>query len=80
MAIYITNDTLHRIDLDEEETLLEFACWLYDKRRMSFGKARAISGKNHVEFQKALGDRDIHVHYGMKDLELDLKNLGITDI
>ena len=45
MTIYITNDTLHRIDLDEEETLLEFACWLYDKRGMSFGKCRAISGK-----------------------------------
>ena len=80
MAIIITNDTLQRIDLDEEEMLLEFACWLYEKRRMSFSKARALSGKDHVTFQQALGERKIDVHYGMEDLETDLKNLGITDI
>lgn len=79
MAIFITNDTLHRIDLDEEQTLLEFACWLYEKRRMSFGKARAISGKNHVEFQQALGDRGIYMHYDIEDFEEDMKTLKILE-
>ncbi|WP_420459099.1 UPF0175 family protein [Neolewinella sp.] len=80
MAIFITDDPLRRIDMNEEDTLLEFACWLYEKRRMSFGKAQALSGKNQVEFQQALGDRKIDVHYSMEDLEVDLNNLGITDI
>ena len=80
MAIFITDNTLRRIDMNEEDTLLEFACWLYEKRRMSFAKAQALSGKNHDGFQQALGDRKIEVHYGMEDLEVDLKNLGITDI
>lgn len=77
MAIIITADTLAGAQLTEQEFLIDIACYLYDKKRLSMGKARALTGLNLLDFQKELGAREIDIHYSEEDLDKDLENLGI---
>ena len=41
------------------------------------GKARDLANLGQLPFQKELGKRGIPWHYSKKDLEIDLKNLGL---
>ncbi|MEL7006469.1 MAG: UPF0175 family protein [Bacteroidota bacterium] len=77
MAIIITKDTLADINLSEEEFLVDIACYLYDKKRLSMGRARKLASLKLIEFQKELAKREIDIHYSEDDLQVDLENLGI---
>ncbi|MEZ4688217.1 MAG: UPF0175 family protein [Bacteroidia bacterium] len=77
MALIITDDTLSRAHLSASELLIDLACYLYDKKRLSMGQARGLAGLDHISFQKELAERDILIHYTEEDLDKDLKNLGI---
>ncbi len=61
-----------------EDLLTDLACYLYDKGRLSFGKASELSGLDYLQFQKALAERSIDIKYTEEDLDTDLKNLGIN--
>ena len=78
MAITISDDLLTTVQMSDDELLVDLACYLYDKERLSFGKCRQLCGMNHVEFQKALAAREIDIKYTRKDFDTDLKNMGIT--
>ena len=75
--IVISGDALRKINMSEQELLINFACFLYEKKQLSMGKARSIAGLNLIEFQMELKKRDIYVHYSKEDLEVDLQSLGI---
>jgi predicted HTH domain antitoxin len=77
MALIITDDTLSKAQLSADELLVDLACYLYDKKRMSTGQARHLTGLDQISFQKELAKRDIYIHYKTEDLEKDLQNLGI---
>ena len=77
MALIITDDILSKAQLSAEELLVDLACYLYDKKRMSMGKAKELTGLNQLEFQKELAARSIDIHYTKEDLNQDLENLGI---
>ncbi|MGB3548020.1 MAG: UPF0175 family protein [Saprospiraceae bacterium] len=77
MALVIPDSLLDKIDISANSLLIDFACFLYDKGQLSFGKCRELSGLNHLEFQKELGKRKIYQKYDENDLDTDLKNLGI---
>jgi predicted HTH domain antitoxin len=77
MALIITDDTLSKAQLSADELIIDLACYLYDKKRLSMGQARHSAGLDQISFQKELAKRDIYIHYTEKDLEKDLKNLGI---
>lgn len=77
MALIITDDTLLKAQLSADELLIDLACYLYDKKRMSMGQARHLAGLDQITFQKELSQRDIYIHYTEDDLEKDLQNLGI---
>ena len=78
MALIIPDSVLKKAHLSGEDLLTDLACYMYDKGRLSFGKASELSGLNYLQFQKALGDRDIDIKYSQQDLDTDLRNLGIT--
>ncbi|MEM1214296.1 MAG: UPF0175 family protein [Bacteroidota bacterium] len=78
MALIITDQILEQINIPADELLLDFACYMYEKKRMSTGQARALVGFNQIEFQQALAERGIDIHYSEDDLEKDLENLGIS--
>ena len=77
MALVISDEFLKKMNTSASSLLIDLACFLYEKRRMSFGKCRELSGLNHLDFQAELGKRHIYVNYDQDDLETDLKNLGI---
>lgn len=78
MALVITDDTLSKAKISADELLTDLACYLYDKKRMSMGQARQLSGLDQLSFQRELAKRNIYIHYSEEDLKKDLQNLGIS--
>ena len=78
MALIIPDSVLSRAHLSGEDLLTDLACYMYDKGRLSFGKASELSGLNYLQFQKALAERKIDIKYSEQDLDTDLRNLGIS--
>ncbi|WP_416864592.1 MAG: UPF0175 family protein [Imperialibacter sp.] len=77
MALIISDETLSKAKTSADELLIDVACYLYDKKRMSMGQARHLTSLDQMSFQKELAKRDINIHYSEEDLNSDLKNLGI---
>ena len=69
MALIITDDTLAKAQMTADELLVDLACYLYDKKRMSMGQARHLAGLDQISFQKELAKRDIYIHYTEEDLK-----------
>jgi predicted HTH domain antitoxin len=59
------------------EMRIEIAAYLYEKQRMSIGKARRIAGLDLVQFQKELAKRNIYLQLGIEDLESEVRNLKL---
>ncbi len=78
MALIITDETLEKAHLSANELLIDLACYLYEKKKLSMGRARGLANLNQIEFQKELALREIDIHYTEDDLNKDLENLGIS--
>jgi predicted HTH domain antitoxin len=77
MALVITDEVLQKTNLSEKELLTDIACYLYEKKKLSMGKAKELAGLNQLQFQAALAEREIDIHYSITDLQQDLDNLKI---
>jgi len=77
MALIITDDTLSKARLSADELLVDLACYMYDKKRLSMGQARHLAELDQIRFQMELAKCDIYIHYTEEDLKKDLQNLGI---
>lgn len=78
MALIIPDEILSKAQLSADELLVDLACYLYDKKRMSMGQARQLASLDQISFQKELAKRSILIHYTEEDLDKDLNNLGIN--
>jgi len=58
-----------------EELRQELALHLFQRGKLSFGKAREMAGMSAWAFQQLLGSREIPVHYDVLDYEEDLATL-----
>lgn len=63
------------IGVTETEARLELAVALYARRKISLGRAAELAGIGHLELQQALAERDVHLHYGVEDLDQDIAAL-----
>lgn len=75
MSIDIPDQTLASAHMTASELLIEIACMLYEKKKLSIGQARHLASVDLISFQKALAARNIYIHYNMSDLETDLTNI-----
>ena len=50
---------------------------LFQRKKISIGKASQLAKMPLLQFQNELAMRNINIHYDETDLEVDLKNLGI---
>lgn len=66
-----------RLTLDEVRT--ELAVHLYERRRLSVGKAHELAGLSLWEFRQLLGSRRIPPHFDADDLQQDLETLRSLD-
>jgi predicted HTH domain antitoxin len=65
--------------MTEDELRRELALHLFEKEKLSFGKARELAEMSVSDFQQLLGSRGIPVHYDVEAYENDretLKRLG----
>jgi predicted HTH domain antitoxin len=79
MSVVIPDEIFQASGLSEEELLQEVILMLYEKKRISIGKASNLLGINLIEFQHLLASKDIYIHYDIEDLHEDvntLKRLG----
>jgi predicted HTH domain antitoxin len=79
ICIEIPREVLHVTRMTPEELRRELAIYLFQQRKLSFGKAKEMAGMTAWAFQQLLGSRSIPVHYEIEDYEQDLitlKELG----
>lgn len=68
-------ETLVAAQMTPEELRLELALALYQRGKLSFGKARELAGVSPWAFQEVLGLRGIPVRYDLPEYEGDLATL-----
>jgi predicted HTH domain antitoxin len=59
----------------EAELLRELAIVLYEREKLSIGRAARLAGMDKWAFNDLLADREIPMHYDVADLERDLATL-----
>lgn len=77
MSLVISDDIVKASGLSEKELILELIILLFQRKKISAGKASQLVQMPLLEFQNELAMRNISIHYDESDLEIDLKNLGI---
>ncbi len=79
MSIVISDDILYATHMTETEFLQEIAILLYEKGKLSLGKASKLARMGRIQFQLLLASRQIPINYGIEDFETDLKTLHQMD-
>ncbi len=75
MSIVISDDILYATHMTETEFLQEIAILLYEKGKLSLGKASKLARIGRIQFQLLLASRQIPINYDIEDFEADLKTL-----
>lgn len=75
MTLTIPDDWFTSISISDQDLLLELAVNLYATQKISFGKARQLAGLDWYRFRTILSERGVSAHYGVEQLDEDLKNL-----
>jgi predicted HTH domain antitoxin len=75
MSLVISDDLVRASGFSENELFLEIVLMLFQKEKISLGKASELLGLHRMQFQKLLADRDICIHYDVADFQDDLKTL-----
>lgn len=75
MNLVIPDDILQAAGMSEAELKLELAILLFQKYKISIGKARHLAGMHLIEFQRELAKRGICLHYDVEDFQADLETL-----
>ena len=76
IMIEIPREILHAARMTPADLKRELAISLFQQGKLSFGKARELTGMTFWSFQLLLGSRDIPVHYEDEDYESDLATLN----
>jgi predicted HTH domain antitoxin len=79
LVLEIPHEVVDVLKVPEKEALdrvrQELAVRLYAKDLLSFGKARALTNLSYGEFADLLAREGVARHYGLEDLDQDLRTL-----
>src|SRR5438105_915136 len=75
MAVTISDEVLHSARLSEAELKAELALTLFQQDRLTLGQAAELAQVPQLEFQRMLASRQIPIHYGVEQLEHDLRRV-----
>ncbi len=75
ITIEIPREVAHITRMTPQELKQELAIALFEKGKLSFGKAREMTGLAVGAFQQLLGSRGIAVHYDLPEYHEDLATL-----
>jgi predicted HTH domain antitoxin len=71
----IEDSILQAAHMSEAELKTELAVLLYQKGKLSMGKAAELAGTNRIQFQFLLASRQIPVNYDVEELLKDWETL-----
>jgi predicted HTH domain antitoxin len=72
MSLIIEDDIMSKIDMTPSELLLEIAVFLYQQEKLTLAQAARLSGIGRLDFQLALKERQIPIHFSVEDLQQEL--------
>lgn len=75
MSVVIPDEVLEAAQMTEAELKQEVAVMLFERGKLSLGRASRLAGMGRVEFQQLLASRDIPMQYDLADLEADIETL-----
>jgi predicted HTH domain antitoxin len=76
MTITIPDEIVALSNISSTDFRIEIATYLYEKQRLSIGKAHKLAGLNLIQFQKELLKRNIYLHLDTSDIDKELQNLN----
>lgn len=79
VSIEIPREVIHATRMTPQELKRELSVYLFQRGRLSFGKAREMADMTVWTFQQLIGSRGIPIHYDIEDYEEDLTTLGELD-
>ncbi|WP_404785886.1 UPF0175 family protein [Altericista sp. CCNU0014] len=75
MSLVISDELVQASGLSEVELLQELVLLLYQREKISLGKASRILGISQLDFQSLLTNHNLYIHYDVNDLHEDVQNL-----
>lgn len=75
MSLRVPDEILSVTRLSGRGLAIELALEMYQREKLSMGKAAELAGMSRMDFQSPLASRGGHLNYGVDDLENDLKTL-----
>jgi predicted HTH domain antitoxin len=75
MSLVISDELVQASGLSEVELLQEVVLLLYQREKISSGKASRILGISQLDFQALLTSHNLYIHYDVNDLHEDVQNL-----
>lgn len=64
-----------RAGLSESELLVELAVVLYERDKLTLGRAARLAGMDRWAFNDLLAEREIPMHYDLKEWKQDLETI-----
>ncbi|MBK8568419.1 MAG: UPF0175 family protein [Saprospiraceae bacterium] len=78
MVITVPDSIVKNSGLTEAQVRLGVAISLFQMEIFTLTQAAKVAGLHRVQFQEELAKRKIPVHYGIEELEEDMKTLNIS--
>jgi predicted HTH domain antitoxin len=75
MSLLISDELVQASGLSEAELLQELVLLLFQREKLTLGKASRLLGMTQLEFQTLLASHDLYIHYDVEDLHEDVRNL-----
>lgn len=75
MSLVISDEIVRASGFSEEELLMELVLWLFQRDKISLGKAAELLKMPQIRFQRLIADRGICVHYDVAEFQEDVRNL-----
>ncbi|MCS6918461.1 MAG: UPF0175 family protein [Fimbriimonadales bacterium] len=75
MSVIVSEEMLRETQMSEDEFRQELAIWLYREGRLTLAQAARWAGITRLQFQRALSDKGLSIHYETTDLDEDLRGL-----
>lgn len=76
VSIEIPREIIRSTRMTSQELKRDLAILLFQQSKLSFGKAREMTGMTTWAFQQLLGSRGIPIHYDIEEYEEDLQTLA----
>ena len=75
MQLAMSRELAARVGLSEPDLLVELAVALYERDKLTLGHAARLAGMDKRAFNRLLAEREIPMHYDLREWEQDLATI-----